>query len=169
MTRPIILLPALLFLSCMLASCGETRTARCAQGVLPVGFVGFSAAELDSVYVLQYGAGNNFSSVADSFLHISNPGDFVSSGDTLHPRPDSGFPVMSAGFDYEIRIPATGKAARISGIALEGQEFMTYRVPAFSKVDMDPCLNAVISYNEDGRQTDRTELEYAPFHATILR
>ena len=167
--QPIIRLSLIALLGAFLSACSETRTTRCQPERLLPGYVGYSVDELDSVYLMRYQAGSGFSTLLDYFLHQSDAAGFLASGDTLRTKYYMDHVVMEPGYDYELRIPAQNRTYRITEIQSEGQEFMTYKVPLFSKVDMSPCINSLVSFRIDGQLVERSKPEYEPLEVFILR
>lgn len=112
---------AVLLLSCLVFyGCGHQ--CGCDQTVITPSFVGYAAAETDSLKIIKYKGGSQFGVPLDSILVATKNYHSVSHADTIDfPDPFGNSFAMTSGFDWEVINLSDNKTIRLSDIQTSGR------------------------------------------------
>lgn len=120
--RSNLIFPALLFL--LLWGCKkDPYTCSHSYYYVPaqVGFVGFSAPELELIIVNRYKAGSNFDSLLTT--DTLDGSSSIVKGDTMYYKIDKSFFTVSEGADFKVSLPNAGKEFRITEVRSFEKEY----------------------------------------------
>lgn len=131
-------LTALLF-----ASCGE-HAIDCTDAQIRTAFINYATTDIDTFILRKYKAANNYQTLLDTFkVTEADPWQYRASNDTTTVSPLDYVHGITAGFDWQIFIPATNKTILISDIMTE-KKTGKCRLAVFGKPPCG-CLNPVYS------------------------
>ena len=132
----------------VLCSCG--RDIDCADANIQPTFIGYSLADVDTMVLRRYKAGDGFNTLIDTFLitmynrsgtyviagldriEVSTSGVYGNNGEALN--------AIHVGYDWKLYIPATNKTVAITGIVSEHNSTHCWKCV---------CYNRVFSYMAD--------------------
>lgn len=154
--------------SLLLTACSETKVMTCEDEMIHLQFKGFTFEELDTVLIRRFESGSSFSRAGTTDTLTGPENGAVVLQDTI--RMDYNYQwALRPGADYEVVVLSTGSRVRVSDIRQEGQKAQTYKQPWMSKVDLQPCLNAVTGFWVDSVQVKIAVPESEILFATLRR
>lgn len=150
MNRPILYV----FLAAVFGCC--TKKYDCENAQIPVAFINYPAADMDSFVLRKFKANENYRSLLDTLLVVSGQNTYNSSAnDTTYLMVTDGKNGIKAGFDWQIFIPATNKTVLISNIISENKTGKR----GYGIFSMDPapgCINNIYSVVIDNNPVNFT-------------
>ncbi|HSC36554.1 MAG TPA: hypothetical protein VLD19_01735, partial [Chitinophagaceae bacterium] len=118
----VLALPIIVFCSC-------GRDVDCADSIIQPTFIGYSLADVDTMVLRRYKAGDGFNTLIDTFLitTLNGRGTYVIAGRDSIQVYTSGvygsngeqLNAIHVGYDWKLYIPATNKTVAITGIVSE--------------------------------------------------
>jgi hypothetical protein len=123
-------------------------------------FVGYSKADIDTLVLRKFQAGNNFQQLLDTLI-VTN------GNNTYYQIPGDTITVVSSrwvkvGYDWQLYIPAKNKTILLTDIVSEKETGKCGRMPVSNKKDCI-CYNKVFSMKMDGQAINfQSEHRYAP-------
>jgi hypothetical protein len=139
-------------ISALLILCSCTKEYDCVDRQILPAFVGFAQADLDSIFLRKFQAGNNFQNLVEEYVVTgNNRAQYIISNDTTTIILTDGVNDIRAGYDWQVFIPATNKTVRITEINSEKN-----KVKCGSGIfSMDKfgcfCINKVFSLTQDNQ------------------
>lgn len=141
----------IIFLSFVAAGC--TKEFPCTDNQIQTAFVGFPAAQIDTFVLRKFKANDNFQTLIDTILvtYGGSSGVYSTSNDTTSVSVNDGINGITAGFDWQVYVPARNKVVFVSDIKSE-KKTGNCRKSIFS-VDGPGCycINKVFSANQDNQ------------------
>ena len=115
----------------------------CYPGEINLTFVGFARADIDTLIIRAYTANDNYSHLLDTVLeNVGYASIFIVSNDSLVVYLNSSdlYHTITAGYDWQIYIPAKNRTVRISNI-----------ISPQTKNSGRSCVNPINSFEQDGK------------------
>lgn len=143
MPKPLSLI-LLSFLSAFVFA-GCVRTP-CFRAGMTFGLIGFTDHESDSIQLIRYEKGTQFSRVIDSntlFFRFNRQHDTLEAGSGIAITPE----FINSDYDYELYFPFASKRIRIDQIQ---EKFEDVNHPFYANVKIG-CQNRIISIRVDGQ------------------
>jgi len=152
MTRLTLLLAAL---SVFLMGCPEHA---CLPNSINPAFIGFSAADIDTIVLRAYKRDDNFQHLVDTVVIINrNAIIYTTSHDTTIVDANSSDPnhFINPNFDWQIYIPAKHRAVSVLNIMSDA-----------TKGPGRSCLNPILSFVQDGQTITPRLVETGKFYTS---
>ncbi len=140
----------LLSLMLILASC--TKEYDCAESQIRSAFIGYDQADLDTIFLRKFQAGDNFQHQIDQFVVTHNyKTQYLVSNDTTTVFVTDGINGIKAGYDWQVYIPTKNKTVAVLEILSEKK-----KIKCGSGIfSMDKfgcfCTNKVFSLQQDNQ------------------
>ena len=142
-TRQFLLFISLAIL--LLTSCGKDHECDCIDASIQTSFIGYPMDDIDTFIIRKFKAADNYQTLLDSIrVGYGGIGAYTNLHDTTTVTVYNN-KVLSAGYDWQIFIPAVNKTILLSDIEAEKNKG-TYRTGIFSMdKQLCDCSNRVFS------------------------